>query len=74
MNVKRKIVYWKLVCLVIYSQIKSFFFQNLKDMIESLKVEANEQTKEKLKSILTAFMNALPDDVRTILAANHQKF
>ena len=46
----------------------------VKDMIESCRVDANERIKDKLKSILNMLMSALPEDVRGILASNHQKF
>lgn len=36
-------------------------------MVNSSKVEANEQIELKLKKILDAFLKALPEDVQNIL-------
>lgn len=45
-------------------------YMNLKkkmDLIETCKIDANEQIKSKLKSIMRIFLTALPEDVRSIL-------
>jgi hypothetical protein len=45
-------------------------YMNLKkklDSIENGKIEANEQIIFKLKEIINAFLNALPEDMRSIL-------
>lgn len=43
-------------------------------MIEDRRIECSTETGEKLSKMLKTFVNALPDDMRSILAQNHQKF
>lgn len=40
-------------------------------MVNSCKIETSEQIKQKLRSILDTFLNALPEDVRNILNKNN---
>jgi hypothetical protein len=72
MSIKKKLVSIFLDRFVFFTrlfdiEILCLFILKIKELVETSKIDANEQMKLKLKSVMRMFYNSLAEDVRLIL-------